>query len=79
MTDQEVMNEFTRLHREVFALKAEIARLTAALSRAEKALQPFANCVFNDNGDVTVTTHYLQIEDYMRAHTALSSISEPVK
>lgn len=34
MTDQEIMDEFTRLHREILALKDENARLAAALERA---------------------------------------------
>jgi hypothetical protein len=43
----------------------------AQVERAAKALQPFANCVYNDNGNVTITTSNLRIEDYVRARTVL--------
>jgi hypothetical protein len=43
----------------------------AQVKRAAKALQPFASCVYNDNGNVTITTSNLRIEDYVRARTVL--------
>lgn len=46
----------------------------AQLSLARKALEPFANCVFNDNGDVTVSTSNLQIDDYYKAYRFLRSL-----
>lgn len=40
----------------------------------EQALRPFANTVFNDNGDMTVSdTHLLKHEDFAKAYYALRS------
>lgn len=36
-----------------------------------EALRPFAACVFNDNGDVTITTSHLRTIDYVRAKLAM--------
>lgn len=52
--------------------RAEAAE--AQLASARKALEPFANCVFNDNGDVTVSTSNLQIDDYYKAYRFLRSL-----
>jgi len=46
------------------------------LAEAKKALEPFAACVFNDNGDVTITTSYLRTEHYMRAAKVVFSGDE---
>ena len=31
-----------------------------------EALRPFAACVFNDNGDVTISTGHLTMRDWLR-------------
>lgn len=40
------------------------------IAELEAALRPFAACVFNDNGDVTISTGHLKTDDYMRAKSA---------
>jgi len=51
-------------------------RVESALStentRLREALEPFARAVFNDNGDVTISTGGICVEHYMRARAALS-------
>lgn len=42
------------LKEENAALRAENERQREALKKAQWALQPFSDCVFNDNGDLTV-------------------------
>lgn len=45
--------------------------LTERANQMQKALQPFANCIFNDNGDVTLSnTHRLTTQDFLQAHHA---------
>jgi hypothetical protein len=39
-----------------------------------EALRPFANAVFNDNGDVTIDSSRITRHDYMRARTALAAL-----
>lgn len=51
---------------------AENIRLKAQLASARKALEPFAAYVFNDNGDITVTTSDLRVEHYLQAKVELS-------
>jgi len=47
------------------------ARLVEALGRAARALKPFADRVFNDNGDYTISdTHTLAPHDYCNAQAA---------
>lgn len=47
------------------------------LERAAKALQPFANRVFYDNGDCTVSdTYRCTYDDFVRAKFALAAIAE---
>jgi len=53
--------------KEEIALRAQLERLEERLAEARKVLEPFAACVFNDNGDVTIATSYLRTEHYMRA------------
>lgn len=38
--------------------------------RLERALKPFANCVYNDNGDMTVRT-IVETEPYIQAYFAM--------
>lgn len=50
------------------------AALTASQARAERAeaaLKPFASAVFNDNGDVTLSTGHLRHADWDRARLAM--------
>lgn len=85
MTDQEAMDEFTRLHREILAKNAEIARLTAALSRAVKLVERmlaehgddhYHTCPADDGfGECNCFAGALHTE----VRDELSSLSEPVK
>jgi hypothetical protein len=53
------------------ALEEQVARLVGALGRAQRALKPFADRVFDDNGDCTVSdTHTLTLPDYCNAKNA---------
>lgn len=47
----------------------EIARLTAAL-------KPFADAVYNDNGDVTITTSDIDVHCYLKARAAYRAALE---
>lgn len=38
-----------------------------------EALRPFATCVFNDNGDITIDTSHLRTADYVAANDALKA------
>lgn len=42
--------------------------MTESEGKLLKALRPFADCVFNDNGDVTYTFSNARPEDYFRAY-----------
>ena len=44
------------------------------MTTPKEALRPFAACIFNDNGDITIDTSHLRTEDYMRAKSALVSL-----
>jgi hypothetical protein len=44
------------------------------MTTPKEALRPFAACIFNDNGDITIDTSHLRTEDYMRAKSALASL-----
>lgn len=44
------------------------------MTTPKEALRPFAACVFNDNGDVTIDTSHLRTQDYMRAKSAIASL-----
>lgn len=49
-----------------------IAEQNRRIRILEKALKPFADRVYSDNGDLTVTDTYLvTTDDYIRAHFAL--------
>jgi hypothetical protein len=41
-----------------------------------EALKPFADAVFNDNGDVTIDSSRISRRDYMRARAALAAFGE---
>lgn len=43
-------------------------KLLPLLEKASVIIKPFANTVFNDNGDITVTTSDLKIEHYFAAY-----------
>lgn len=48
-----------------------IETLTKRAGEMQKALQPFADCVYNDNGDITLgETHRLGLADFTRAYFA---------
>jgi hypothetical protein len=57
------------------AAEEEAAQLRARLHEAEKALRPFAGCVFNDNGDVTVSTGHLTTHDWLTAKRARATLT----
>lgn len=46
------------------------AKLKERIKALEAALRPFAACVFNDNGDVTISTGHLTTLDWMKADAA---------
>lgn len=46
--------------------------LFAEVDRLRAALKPFADCVYNDNGNLTYTSH-ATTSDYLRAYKALQS------
>ena len=47
------------------------ARMREALERADRALKPFADTVFNDNGDCTISDTYLLTDvDFCNAYSA---------
>ncbi|KTS02524.1 hypothetical protein SB2_25590 [Methylobacterium radiotolerans] len=48
-------------------LRAENANLRDRVRDAEKAMRPFAGSVFNDNGDVTISTGHLTAQDWLAA------------
>ncbi len=43
----------------------------ARIADLEAALRPFANAVFNDNGDVSIEISRLNTDDYRRAYRAM--------
>lgn len=51
-------------------LQEEMLRMSARITKLERALKPFAACVFNDNFDMTVTMR-VDHDDYIRAWHAL--------
>lgn len=48
--------EYVRADR-IAELEAENARLRDLVIKSQWALQPFSDCVHNDNGDCTITNH----------------------
>ena len=56
--------------------------LSAAMELPEvkalvKAARPFYAAVFNDNGDVTISTGHITTGDWLALDTALAAIKEP--
>lgn len=49
-------------------------RLRAALDKAEEALKPIGNCVYNDNGDMIVDTRSITYDDLIACYSALTAI-----
>ena len=59
------------LRAEVATLRASEARMREALERTDRALKPFADTVFNDNGDCTISDTYLLTDvDFCNAYSA---------
>jgi Lar family restriction alleviation protein len=59
------------------ALTAERDALTVRVAILEKALKPFANCVYYDNGDVTISmTYAIPQADFINAYFALNKVSK---
>jgi hypothetical protein len=57
--------------------RADSARLRQQLAAMREAGRPFAACVFNDNGDVTVRTGGLRVDDWIALRAALAQIDAP--
>lgn len=49
------------------------------LDRAIEALQPFADCVFWDNGDMTIDESNLSFEDWLKARNVIRALKEESK
>ena len=63
--------DLIRLRAEVATLRASEARMREALERTDRALKPFADTVFNDNGDCTISDTYLLTDvDFCNAYSA---------
>jgi hypothetical protein len=63
--------DLIRLRAEVATLRASEARMREALEMADRALKPFADTVFNDNGDCTISDTYLLTDvDFCNAYSA---------
>jgi hypothetical protein len=45
----------------------------------EEALKPFADAVYNDNGDVTIDTSHIQRHHWLKARTALRALSKETR
>lgn len=52
------------------AQRKTIRAQSAEIRRLRAALKPFAGCVFNDNGNVTVSTSNLMSNDWVNARKA---------
>lgn len=48
-----------------------IERQAKQIATLRKALKPFAGCVFNDNGDMTVDRSSIDHDDFVRAYITL--------
>jgi hypothetical protein len=58
-------------HKKVrFAAEASLARMREALEKADKALKPLSDAVFNDNGDMTVTAEMPTYDECVAAYFA---------
>lgn len=70
---------------------AEVVELIAAIkerptphadprvSALVKAATPFYAAVFNDNGDVTISTGHITTDDWLALDRVLAQLKEPVK
>jgi hypothetical protein len=54
----------------IAALRAQLTREREAGERLAEALKPFADAVYNDNGDVTLDTSHIRRQDWLRARAA---------
>ena len=52
-----------------------LSEIVAGLDGAQKALQPFSDAVFNDNGDMTVDMSFAKYDDFVRAYFAAKKLS----
>lgn len=58
----------------------KVEPLVGAIKQAERALEPFSDRVYNDNGDCTVTdTHLCGYEQFTDAHFAYKAIRAALK
>jgi regulator of replication initiation timing len=53
------------------AIETDNARLRAENEKLRAALKPFSDCIYNDNGDVTITTSDAVANDYWHAYCVL--------
>ncbi len=56
---------------------AEYVALEAQLAQAREALEPFANCIFNDNGDITVSPRHFSSDELIAAYFARKALRSP--
>jgi hypothetical protein len=57
-----------------YILPDTIREMEAEIERMRKALRPFSAAVFDDNGDVTISTGHITRHDYMAAQRALRGV-----
>jgi hypothetical protein len=57
--------------------EATLREREAEIERLRAALKPFAACVFNDNGDVTISTGHLTTQDWLVAKRARAALAQP--
>jgi len=64
---------------EISLLRSELAIVRQLLEISEKALTPFSNAVFNDNGDMTVSPCHDSYESFIAAYFAKQKIHAAFK
>lgn len=57
---------------EFTSVKAALEASEKRIAELEAALRPFADAVYNDNGDVTISSTHIEVKHYMRAKSLLS-------
>ena len=60
---------------EIDRLRRELEEARKALEKAHTAIQPFADAVYNDNGDMTVNMSFATYDDFVRAYFVSKKIS----
>ncbi len=74
---QHSMREIARERTRADAAEAQVETLREALVGAKQSLKPFSDCVFDDNGDMTVSNTYLcQDDDFCAARIAYRHVCD---